>query len=586
MLTKPLPVKTALPTPESFGTVIALPTGNSPNVLEFMCILAEQSPQSTNKPRQGQFCVTSTIEGLLIGKIEQIQTSNTYFQDAQTVKNFAASQLNLREYFPSDQWECHIAVIGVLGLVPDITTFNYALDPLLFRRLEKPGFPAKPGKEVYILDGEFLKHFLGFDERGLAIGELKYSKLPIKVDMNRLFNKHVAILAQSGAGKSYLLSVLLEEILMRDERLGRPGMVLFDIHGEYRFMSERLDRESIPDLKRRAELEEIQKRIQHFSASFLQIGVPYLNEYDFQKFQPAISLPQLRVLRKALDACRKKFKSSANPVDSISPPPDGFDLKDLIFIINDDPDINPKVKEALVGWLADLDHMGIFVKNEAPSIFELVRPGQLSIIDMSTITSQRKKQMLAHYFASRLFYGRRSGGIAPFILFLEEAHNFLPEAGGNHAIAKGIFETIAREGRKFFAQLVLVSQRPVHLSTTALSQCNSQIIMRITNPYDLDHVKKTSENLSSEGVKIITTLPTGSGLLVGAAINYPVFFKVRTRILPNVKAEMSLAEICQEYQKKEEFNALRPPSMGYTTAGMLRDDELLDMDISIQSESE
>ena len=59
------------------------------------------------------------------------------------------------------------------------------------------------------------------------------------------------------------------------------------------------------------------------------------------------------------------------------------------------------------------------------------------------------------------------------------------------------------------------------MSTTALSQCNTQIIMPITNPYDLDHIKATSEALSKDSMRIITTLPTGNALVMGAALNYP-----------------------------------------------------------------
>jgi hypothetical protein len=579
MAIKTLPINPNLPPPTPIGTVIALPGGTSPNVLEFHCILQNLPGLQSSAPtiRHGQYALCPSIEGLVIGRVDHVQISNTYFQDAHAIKNFAEANLNLRDFFPSDRWECMIAQISVLGLVPEIQSFSYQLSPSLFRRLEKPGFPVKPGNNVYRIEGEFLSQFLGFDDRGLNIGEMKHYGLQVKPDINRLFNKHLAILAQSGAGKSYLLSVLLEELLMRDEKLGRPACVLFDVHGEYRYMSERLDPSVIPDLKRRMDLEECQRRIQHYSVSFLQIGVPNLNEYDFQRFQPGISLPQLRVLRKALDLCRKQYCMRDKSDNSLGTVTEGFDLKDLIFMINDDAEINSKVKETLVGWLVDLDRLGIFGKNEAPSVFQMVKAGQLAILDLSTMTSMRKKQMLIHYFTSRIFHMRRSGYISPFILFLEEAHNFIPENGGSNAIAKGIFETIAREGRKFFAQLVLVSQRPVHLSTTVLSQCNTQLIMRVTNPFDLDHIKKTSEMLTAEGVRLITTLPVGTGMIVGSAVNYPVFVKVRQRMIPNIRAEISLAEMCLDYQRKEFPTVATGVSVNPATS---IDEELIEMDFS------
>ncbi|MHA1766834.1 MAG: ATP-binding protein, partial [Promethearchaeota archaeon] len=300
-------------------------------------------------------------------------------------------------------------------------------------------------------------------------------------------------------------------------------------------------------------LERIQNKIRSFNGLFIQIGVPDLSEYDFQRYQPGISIPQLRELRKAIKNCKKKFISSDDSSEK-GEHKVSYDINDIITEISENPEINSKLQSTLIGWLADLNNLRIFSKHCSPSINELIKVGELTILDLSSIISMRKKQIILHYLASKLFYFRRSGKIAPFIIFLEEAHNFLPESGGKNAITKNIFETIAREGRKFFAQLVLVSQRPVRLSTTALSQCNTQIIMRITNPYDLNHIKQTSEALTNNSIDIISTLPTGNALIMGAALNYPIFTKIRKRTFPNPRGEKSITDICQKFVKREELN--------------------------------
>ena len=88
---------------------------------------------------------------------------------------------------------------------------------------------------------------------------------------------------------------------------------------------------------------------------------------------------------------------------------------------------------------------------------------------------------------------------------------------------------MAREGRKFHASICLISQRPVKLSTTALSQCNTQIIMRITNPSDLSHIRESAEAISSEELEAISGLGVGEALVIGEAAKYPFFFKFRKR---------------------------------------------------------
>jgi hypothetical protein len=139
--------------------------------------------------------------------------------------------------------------------------------------------------------------------------------------------------------------------------------------------------------------------------------------------------------------------------------------------------------------------------------------------------------------------------VPPYLEIIEEAHNFAPEkVKAKHALSKNMIELLAREGRKFFASLCLVSQRPIHLSTTALSQCNTQIFLRITNPYDLDHIGKSSEALTPDVLDSISGLRVGEALIVGEATNWPVFIRVRKRISKEVHGE-SLENYASYWEK-------------------------------------
>ncbi len=285
-----------------------------------------------------------------------------------------------------------------MGLIPTDKPFSKELEASLFARIDKVGFPVKPGNPVYPLEGDQLKSFLGLDSDGLNLGILKHHNLDTKFNINRLFTKHVAILAQSGAGKSYLVSVILEELLNRPKDI-TPAMLLINVHGEYHFMAEKFDPQEIQKFHLDPNIVQLQKRIVHFNASFLQVGVPNMSEYDFQHIQPAISMPQLRELRKAIDQCRRQSAETG-----------GYDLKDLIFALNDDANINAKVKETLVGWILDLDQLGIFAKNDSPQLRDLIRIGELTILDLTSLISMRKKEILLHYFS----YTDVSGPTKPY----------------------------------------------------------------------------------------------------------------------------------------------------------------------------
>jgi DNA helicase HerA-like ATPase len=144
---------------------------------------------------------------------------------------------------------------------------------------------------------------------------------------------------------------------------------------------------------------------------------------------------------------------------------------------------------------------------------------------------------------------RRMNKIPPFLLIIEEAHQFAPEAAQSRALSKSIIETIAREGRKFLACLCLISQRPKKLSTTALSQMNSKMILNIKNPYDLKHLMESSEAITKDYVDMISSLGVGEMLLMGNAVNYPIFIDVRERKYKSNGEDTSLENSCLNWIK-------------------------------------
>ena len=214
--------------------------------------------------------------------------------------------------------------------------------------------------------------------------------------------------------------------------------------------------------------------------------------------------------------------------------------------------MNPKTKAALSSWILNLDSTNLFGKKDSPSIEELVRPGQLSILDLSGFVHLRERQIVLTYFGRRMFEERRKKNIAPFILFVEEAHQFAPGIEERElAISRSLIEQIAREGRKFNACLVLISQRPKRLSLTALSQCNTQIIMRITNPIDIRHIEEGSEGITKDVVKLIPGLRVGEAIIVGEAVNYPILVKIRKRRSKSLERGEKLEDAINSFIQKE-----------------------------------
>ncbi|MFX1366886.1 MAG: ATP-binding protein [Promethearchaeota archaeon] len=492
-----------------------------PNVSKFALVINKR--QDGTLIQKGLFVYTNSSEGFLIGVIEEIVLLNEYFADALTIKAFNNNNNPniLKGLFPSDDFEFAIAIVKCLGLIlfKDKERKN-------IERVQRMSYPASPGKEVYMVEEDILNKFLGFDiKTGLNLGRVKVTNSEALINMNRLLNKHFAILSISGGGKSYLTSVLIEELLMRNNDFGTPSIILFDVHGEYLYLKD------IPELKDRVKVQDI---------SYFQIGVPKLSAYSFKKYQEQISSVQLRELSKYIKKLRKdKLKKNQ------------YNLKDIIEIIEDEADGNKSTKQALIGWLSELERLTLFGSQENPTLDRIVNSQEITIFNFQKEVSIRKKQIIVDYICNRLFDLRRKDSIPPFLLVVEEAHQFSPEAAHSKAISKSIIEMLAREGRKFMACLCLISQRPKKLSTTALSQCNSKLILSIKNPYDLKHLMDSSEAITKEYASMISSLGVGEMLLMGNAVNYPVFIDVRKRKYKSKTEEISLSQICLNWQKKE-----------------------------------
>ena len=492
-----------------------------PNVLKFPFVINKR--EDGIFIQKGLFVYTKSNEGFLIGVIEEIILLNEYFNDALTIKAYNNNNNPniIKGLFPSKDFEFAIAIVNCLGVIQ----FKDK-DLKEIERVQRMTYPASPGEGVYIVEEEILFKFLGFDlEYGLELGHIKVINSSAKINMSRLLNKHFAILSISGGGKSYLTSVLVEELLLRKEDYGTPAIILFDVHGEYVYLKD------IPELKDKVKLQDI---------SYFQMGTPKLSPYSFKKYQEQISYVQVRELSKYI----KKLNRDKNKKNK-------YTINDIIEQIDNGTDGIQSTKKALIGWLSELERLNLFGPQENPILNNVVNKQQITIFNFQKEISIRKKQIIVDYICYRLFTLRRMNKIPPFLLIVEEAHQFCPEAAHAEAISKHIIETIAREGRKFMACLCLISQRPKKLSTTALSQCNSKLVLSLKNPYDLKHLMDSSEAVTKEYASMISSLGVGEMLLMGNVVNYPVFIDVRQRKFKSKTEEISLAQYCLNWQKKE-----------------------------------
>lgn len=110
----------------------------------------------------------------------------------------------------------------------------------------------------------------------------------------------------------------------------------------------------------------------------------------------------------------------------------------------------------------------------------------------------------------------------PFHIFLEEAHRYVQNDTDKYLIGYNIFERVAKEGRKYGLIFNLISQRPVEISETVISQCTNFMIFKMNHPRDLEYIKKMLPNVSEEVVEKQKSLQPGTCVAFGKAFKVPM----------------------------------------------------------------
>ena len=120
----------------------------------------------------------------------------------------------------------------------------------------------------------------------------------------------------------------------------------------------------------------------------------------------------------------------------------------------------------------------------------------------------------------------------PVLLVCEEAHRYVPNRGeAQYEAAQEAIRRIAKEGRKYGIGLLLVSQRPSEVEATVLSQCNSWIILRITNDADREHVRAILPDGMAGLTKMLSGLRRQEAIFVGQAAVLPSRILIRALTL-------------------------------------------------------
>ena len=128
----------------------------------------------------------------------------------------------------------------------------------------------------------------------------------------------------------------------------------------------------------------------------------------------------------------------------------------------------------------------------------------------------------------------------PFHIFIEEAHRYVQNDNDTFLLGYNIFDRVAKEGRKYGLILNLISQRPVELSDTVISQMSNFLIFKITHPLDVEYIQKMLPNISMDIVEKQKSLQPGTCMAFGKAFRIPMIVRMQ---MPNPMPQSNNCDI-------------------------------------------
>lgn len=388
-------------------------------------------------------------------------------------------------------------------------------------------FPL-PGNSVFAAGDQDLENIYAPRQRGtIRIGTVHPSgTVPASLLAEKLLSKHFAVLGSTGTGKSCTVALLIHRLV---ETCQDAHIVILDPHNEY---------ESA------------------FSGNGVHVTTDNLKlPYWLMNFEEHVEIfighntlghqAEIDILKRCLMAARKITAPSYALTKVTVDTPIPYKLTDLLKLIDDElgsfdkaEDVRPflrlknKIEELRSDPRFAFMFSGMLMQdNLTELVAQLLRfpvnGRPVTTLDLSGVPSDIVDvvvSLLSRLVFDFAMWSHRHAGAPPILLVCEEAHRYVPHAGGDSRIqsARKSLERIAKEGRKYGVSLGLVSQRPSDLSEAVLSQCGTIMSMRMNNEKDRHYVADAMPEGGASFLAALPSLQNRECVIAGEGVGCPI----------------------------------------------------------------
>ena len=398
---------------------------------------------------------------------------------------------------------------------------------------------------------------------------------PCYADLNELLGKHTAVLGSTGTGKSAAVAAIIHSLLkpeaIKPDTNWNPKIIILDPHREYGAAFPDASTVSTDDQTLNLpywllNLQELSNLLIGRTASAATSQANIVKDALTRSRQEGAERIGLAVDRITVDSpipfSLSKFKQTienARPSAVSSQGPYNSILQKLETLASD-----ARLDFLMVEWEGGADDplpaiIGQLIgKSAVPCVVDLSGvPNEVAGISSAVIART--------LFNWKVWQSEEERRRDPVLLVCEEAHRYVPNRGdAQYEGAQEAIRRIAKEGRKYGIGMMLVSQRPSEVEATVLSQCNSWLILRLTNDGDREHVRSILPDSMAGMTKVLSGLRRREAVFVGQASVVPSRIMIRELAPEELPASNDVdfhrgwqSEILSEEQLREVGNRWR-----------------------------
>jgi len=399
-----------------------------------------------------------------------------------------------------------------------------------------------PGAKVYAVGmAEINAIFSKFRDYNFFIGQLSSHKdYHLSLDPRALFGRHFAIVGQSGSGKSWTVTSLIQNTI---KAMPKSHIIMLDLHGEYCWKDEQGVLHSAFAEDQVNYIDAMDMEMPYWMMTYAELVDLFIDRSD------SGATLQMSYMREILQQLKRKEAKQIGLATVSIDTPIYFSLAEMYMqfkAANEERKDFGKTFGALFGQFDEFlirmqsrfnDVRYDFllkpkIRNSSDSMAGLLRQfvglgdkkANITVVDLSAVPTDVRPAVSAQVgrLAYEFNYWNPKRRDFPITLICEEAHAYIPrEKGGQFEGTKKMMERIAKEGRKYGVSIGVVSQRPTELSETMLSQCSSFICLRTSNPDDQAYIRGLVPEAEGDLTDILSSLGRGEALVLGEAAPLP-----------------------------------------------------------------